>query len=50
MLIKALELTNKRSTSLRVVMGQRFCIPVVGQLVFVENGGDDDRISNYAFI
>ena len=39
-----------KSTSLRVVVGQRFFVPVVGQLVFVENGRDDDRISNYAFI
>ena len=38
------------STSLRVVVGQRFFIPVVGQLVFVENGRDDDRINNYAFM
>ena len=38
------------ATSLRVVVGQRFCIPVVGQLVFVENGRDDDRINNYAFM
>ena len=30
-----------RSTSLRVVVGQRFCIPVVGQLVFDENGDED---------
>ena len=37
-------------TSLRVVVGQRFFIPVVGQLVFVENGRDDDRINNYTFI
>ena len=37
-------------TSLRVVVGQRFLIPVVGQSVFVENGRDDDRINNYAFI
>ena len=37
-------------TSLRVVVGQRFLIPVVGQSVFVENGRDDDRINNYAFM
>ena len=37
-------------TSLRVVLGQRSFIPVMGQSVFVENGGDDDRINNYAFI
>ena len=39
-----------KCTSLRVVVGQRFYVPVVGQLVFVENGRDDDRINNYAFI
>ena len=38
------------ATSLRVVMGQRFFIPVMGQSVFIKNGRDDDRISNYAFI
>ena len=38
------------STSSRVVVGQRFFIPVVGQSFFVENGRDDDRINNYAFI
>ena len=42
--------TYIESTSTRVVVGQRFFVPVVGQLVFVENGRDDDRISNYAFI
>ena len=39
-----------QGTSLRVVVGQRFFVPVVGQSVFVENGCDDDRINNYAFI
>ena len=38
------------STSLRVVMGQRFFIPVIGESFFIENGRDDDRINNYAFI
>ena len=38
------------ATSLRVVMGQRFFIPVMGQSAFVENGRDNDRINNYAFI
>ena len=38
------------STSSRVVVEQRFFVPVVGQLVFVENGRDDDRINNYTFI
>ena len=37
-------------TSTRVVMGQRFFIPVMGQSFFVETGRDDDRINNYAFI
>ena len=41
---------NRYRISLRVVVGQRFFIPVVGQSVFVENERDDDRINNYAFI
>ena len=42
--------TPRDCTSLRVVMGQRFLIPVMGESVFVENVPDDDRINNYAFI
>ena len=39
-----------KCTSLSVVMGQRYIIPIMGQSVFVENGRDDDRINNCAFI
>ena len=39
-----------KCTSLNVVMGQRYIIPIMGQSVFVENGRDDDRINNCAFI
>ena len=38
--------SRTNGTSLRVVMGQQYIIPVMGQSGFVENGRDDDRISN----